>query len=670
MKGSSARDTVLATVACRGMSHRFSTWWRALSVVLLSLATVTWPSAARADTTPLVSVVHESALVRLSPRGTAHVTTTLMVSPASVAVRADVTLFPSLVTRTQLNAIVTGAGTTASPLASTGPFPLNCRHHGEVTFDVTINTQRASRPARSCAGVAPRLRLRCPIGRCGGVYPLRYRTDVGGAIVTTWSLLALQSAPVTQPLAVALVETMPPNTLTHPKRSLAALAALSDFPNAALTLGADYRTLASIELDARSHFHWRATLSRALASPLHLADAAPPGGVDFAGLASHGLKTQVAQQLVLSTDLVHALTGHVADLPVVLNGPQSPASLAALGGAGVHDVVVPEGDLAVAPSNTLTWGAPFLVPGAGPIDVLATDQPLSALVGDRGVSPGLRSALTLATLAFLHFEEPNVPVRRTVVIEAPLGSTSAVFLHDLLSGFANDPFSQLTPLTPLFNPALVGTDGAPTVRVLATPAPSSHWSGRNVSSLLTLIGAINSFDQSIQSGEERTVLHVAVARSEVVATSSARQSDIAAANALLNAQLSAFSINDSAITLAGQGTSLPITVISHAPYRVRAVLHVVTTSLSFPQGGNVPVTLSSPTQSIRVTTAKPLDNSLTLQVVLTTPNDQIVLARAALQVRVDGVSFMGYLLSVASLFVLALWWWRTNRRRPRGRHAR
>ena len=126
-----------------------------------------------------------------------------------------------------------------------------------------------------------------------------------------------------------------------------------------------------------------------------------------------------------------------------------------------------------------------------------------------------------------------------------------------------------------------------------------------------------------------------------------------------------------AITLAAAGTSLPITVSSHANYTVDAVVHLVTDGLTFPKGGDIGIIMNSPTQSIRVPTSNPLGSSLTLQVLLTTPNDQVVLARTAIQVRIAGTSVVGYLLTFGSLFVLALWWWRTNRRRThKGRHAR
>ena len=51
------------------MFHQFSSWWRALSVVLLGLATLTWPSAAQATTTPSFSVLSESSTASLNATG-------------------------------------------------------------------------------------------------------------------------------------------------------------------------------------------------------------------------------------------------------------------------------------------------------------------------------------------------------------------------------------------------------------------------------------------------------------------------------------------------------------------------------------------------------------------------------------------------------------------------
>jgi hypothetical protein len=73
---------------------------------------------------------------------------------------------------------------------------------------------------------------------------------------------------------------------------------------------------------------------------------------------------------------------------------------------------------------------------------------------------------------------------------------------------------------------------------------------------------------------------------------------------------------------------------------------------------------------MRVATSSHTGSSLTLQVIVTTPNNRLVLARAAIQVHIAGTSIVGYFLTIASLLVLAYWWLRTYRKRPKGRHAR
>jgi|GEM_PF-152662 len=670
MKVTGSRSASLAKVACNCMSHRFTTWWRALSVVLLSLATVTWPSAAWANTTPGFTVVHQNALATLSPRGVLHFATTVRLSPAKSKATASVTIFPALTTVSALSPIISGAGTTVPAMSSTGTFSLSCLKAGEATFSVSVYTKKLKNPLRSCHGEAARLHLTCTVKGCAGVYPLRYQLRVNGDTLTKWSLLAVKTRPVTTPLQVAIVETLNRTSLLHEKRSLSVLDTLGHYASSPVTLSADYETLTAIDFNQSTGTQWRAALNKALESPQHRAIDAPPGSIDFAGLSENGLTTQIPQQLALSQRVLTSLTGVYVDQPVLLSGVQTPTSLLALAGGGVSDVVMPEDELTQAPSSTLKWGAPFHVDGAGTLTALSIDGPLSALVSNASIEPGRRAALTLAWLAFLHYEYPYARSTRTAVIEQTLGSASTTFMDDLLRGLGNDPYSQLASLTPSFNSALIGTNGAPAIRTLSHTTSTSTWSAHNVSSLLTLIGAANSYAQSIRSGSEALALRVGVARTEILGNANQRQSAINAANTQLSAQLGQFSIDASAITLAGQGTSLPITVISRAPYTVDAVVHLVTDRVTFPKGNAVKVTMSSPTVSIRVPTENPQGSSLTLQVVLTTPNGQVVLARSAIQVRIAGASVVGYLLTFASVFVLGLWWWRTNRRRTKGRHAR
>jgi hypothetical protein len=650
------------------MFHRFSTWWRALSVVLLCLATVTWPTAAQAGTTPTFSIVHQDAVASLSTKGTTHFSLTLATNPKGVAPRARVTIYPRVIDRSQLSPIISGAGVTGTSLATTSTFNLRCEVHGTFTFTVDLFTGRSGSLRRNCYPVTPHMRLACHGESCDGVYPIRIEVTTNGVSNVIWSLLAVQATPVDQPLLVDYVETMDPSSWLHAKRSIQVLDTIGRHPMSSITLSADYRTLDTVAQTGTNNALFRAALNKALTSPLHQAIDAPPANIDFATLAAHGLSVEVGHQLNLSSALLKDLTGRYVDGPVLLTASPSLNSLKALHHAGVSDIVLPESDVAVPPSSTLNWGAPFNVGGAGPVTVLSSDSELSSLVQDSAIRPGLRAALTLGTLDFLHFEAPDAASSRTVVILAPVAQTSVKFLNDVLHGFAANPFVTLATLAPSFDTTLVGTNGAPATRALVAP-PTSKWSSQNVSSLSSLVDNVNAFSQAVKSSNLGNDLEVATEASEITGAPRPRQAAINAAANALHGQLANFRVDPSTITLAGSGTSIPITLFSHAHYTVVANVHLLTDQITFPKGDNVPIKLDSPTKSVRVATSGS-NGSATLQVIVTTPNNRLVLARAAIQVRITGTSIVGYFLTIASLLVLAFWWVRTYRRRPKGRHAR
>jgi hypothetical protein len=509
----------------------------------------------------------------------------------------------------------------------------------------------------------------CPALRCDGVYPLRIEVMTEGATTIQWSLLAVQSTTVVQQLRVDLIETMDPNSLAHAKRSVAVLRLLAHHPSSAITLGADYRTLETLAGEPKSS-PFRTALRKALVSPLHEAIDAPPANIDFGGLAASGFGDEVRHQLALSASLLKHLTSRSVATPVLMNGAPSIQSLRALKKVGVSDVVLPEADFTVAPSATLNWGAPFHVTDAEALTALSTDGPLSTLFADSSIKTGLRAALTLGTLAFLHFEAPNAPSPRTVVIVVPIAQSPVPLLKDVFNGFASNPFITLATLSPGLDPTLIASNGAPASRTITDPPSNAPWSSHNVASLRQLVVQVNSYAKALRSTNIGNNLTVAMEASEIVGTPSARQSGIDATSAALKGQLGVFSVDPSTITLAGSGTSIPITLTNHAPYTVMANVHLLTNQITFPRGNVVPISLNAPTKSVRVATSNHTGSSLTLRVIVTTPDNRLVLARAAIQVRIAGTSVVGYLLTIASLVVLAWWWLRTYRKRPRGRHAR
>ena len=162
----------------------------------------------------------------------------------------------------------------------------------------------------------------------------------------------------------------------------------------------------------------------------------------------------------------------------------------------------------------------------------------------------------------------------------------------------------------------------------------------------------------------------AVLAAEIVGPPQPRQDAINETGASLAREIGNFSVDPGSITLTGPGTTLPITLLSRATYSIDTVVHLLTNRLTFPKGSSAGVRLDAATKSVRFATANARGSSLTLQVLVTTPDGRVLLANSAIQVRIAGTSAVGYVLIVGSLLVLAYWWIRTTKRRCKGRHAR
>ena len=441
--------------------------------------------------------------------------------------------------------------------------------------------------------------------------------------------------------------------------SLGSLSADAKFPRMPITIGANYPTLTNVSVVAPKIL---SEFKSAVQSPVHSIISAPPGNIDFAGLVANGLTSQASNQLDYTKSLVQNATGRYIETPVLLTTTPSIATLDALAGIGVKNVVFPETALSYAPSSSLRWGAPFHVPGASALTALSIDEPLSRLMMNNHIEPGRRAAITLGTIAFLHYEAPGLTASRSVVVATSLGENSSQFVTEFLTELTHFSFAAVSPLTALFNEKNFGANGAPLTRTLV-PVRATTWSARNVASLTKLINQVTSFNQGVGSPTLSNQLSTRVAESEIVGTPSERQNAIDTAQSELNAELRKFSVNPSTITLTGTDASLPITLLSRADYTMTAVVHLVSNRLTFPKGSNVVTSLDSSTKSLRVPVTDPKGGNLTLQVIVTTPDGQVVLARSAVQVRIAGTSVVGYVISIGSLAVLALWWIKTSRRR-------
>ncbi len=665
------RDAPLASpqVACVSMFHRFSTWWRALSVVLLGLATITWPSAALAQSTPSFSVISQSSVAILSSTGSATLSLDLSI-PSGVTDAVTLALYPQILYRSEVTAIIAGTGTTSAAIATTTVASPTCATGTTLTLAVSLFSALAKGASHHCGAAPLHLRLPCNAVACDGVYPLSIAVTVDNVRRTEWSMVAVHTAGVLHPLRVDYVAVVDPSAWASAANARSDFDVIAQYGAMPLTVAVDYRPLGRALLSPTSR-SWRSALSSALSNPAHRAIAAPPASADYAGLAANGFSAEVAQQVNLAGKFLKTATGHSTDNQVFVTNPTTQGALSALAHVGVTQVVLPDTSLSVVPSTTLAWGAPFHPDALANVTALATDSGLEQLAADSSIEPGRRAALTLATLAFLHYEAPNALAVRTVVVPLNVGSLSPTYLNDLFGASQSNPFITASDLTPSYDSSLIATDNNPADRYLASSTPTV-WSSTNVTTLQSLISRTASFVQGIASTTQLVTLELYQALPEQLGSPATRQTGLNAATSYLNSQLSSFRIDDSSITLTGAGNTLPITLLSNVRYPVTLVLHLITDRLQFPtiQNQEVAVTLSAPTNPVRIPTVDRQGGSLTLQLELTTPDGKLVVARAAVQVRVAGTSVVGYILSGGSLLVLAWWWLTTYRRKSRGRHAR
>lgn len=645
------------------MFDRLPNWWRALGVVLFSLATVTWPSASGASPTPLFNLVHQDVTVSVDTPGVAHFSLTIS-HPATAKV--TLAIYPHLFARGQIALLVNGRGVSGPPTAVTTLSSAQCSTSGRaLSVRLTTDGQTVAAHCRQ-----PVLPLSCHASSCDGVFPLRYQVQFNGHTSTTWSLLAVRFSPVAVPLHLVVLGSVGPSAWEFARSATATMRTLAKFSTLPLAIGVDYRPLLDAIIgDDAVAASWRRALRGLVASPQHQAISAPPGAIDFGGLAANGLSSEVTSQLQIATGLLQGLTGRGSKKIVWDQGTSSVADLNALHAVGIEHVVINENSLQPVPSTTLAWGQPEYPTGAPGVTELATDDQLSAIVNNATIAPELRSVLAIDTMAFLHFVAPGDAATRSVVVPLYLGTVGSAFVHDFLSGLRTSPFVSAVPLVSSFAPSLVGANGtAPNWSLALTSSPS--WSVENAQSLRALVTQLHSFVAGVASTKEVALLTSAVAQAEVRGSADQRQGAIDASRALLNGQLSSFRVDNSTVTLTSQRTALPITIVSTAHYPMTVLVHLVSNALDFAKGATFPVTLNTPTTVVRVPLRHASGSEATLQVIITTPSGQVVLAHTAIPVRVTGTSVVGYLLSFVSLLILGIWWWRTNRRKTTARRAK
>lgn len=642
------------------MARRLLTPGRVIGVVLLtSSAWTTAASATVAASAPVL--VHQDAAVTLRTGQLAVAQSRWRLDGPGTAGRVQISIFPRVGTVTDLTAIAAG-GTNQAALATT-TISLACTHGSTVTLRLRVVAGTRGGPPSPCGATTGRLRLACRAGGCDGVYPLRYRFELGARETDTWSFLTLGAGPVRRPVRVALLGDLDPASVVNTVALRQSLEGLTQWRGETFTVGVDYRALTTVIGDETL----TGALRNALASPQHRVVNAPPSTVDYAGLATYA-PTQLQSSVQLGASLVRQVTGRYVDAPLYLNGPVSVGAINAL--ASLHDtsLVAPSSNTPAVATSSAGWSAPLHVSGAPSSTVLTTNDALDAVLFASGANPALASVVTENALNLLYFQNPRGDTLRSVVLAGSLAGWTPALLSQWRTDAASSRYWELSSLTPLDQPSLVGANGV--ALTYDTPTPSSTWSPQNVRAFRALSYDAHSFLSALNTPSEADVVQTLLAESAVVGSPSDRDAALASAQSTLRAQYQGISFDTGAITLTGNGAKIPVTIYSTRPYAMTAVVHLITDRLNFPNGANVPVSISAATTPLRVSADNPRGSGLILQVTLTTPNGALTLARAAIPVRYTGSSIVGYLLSAGSLLVLGLWWWRTTRRRRAPRHAR
>jgi hypothetical protein len=519
-------------------------------------------------------------------------------------------------------------------------------------------------------------------GECGDVYPVAVALYKQGsttpvARLTTFLTYQEANAPGSigngGPLNVGLV--LPDSTATDTKTLAAVLAANADVPTTLAVNPAGVQKSAVPEPKATT----RALTQLGSLEGEQVLDQ-PYEPIDVAALSEAKIPGEIKAQMTRGNEILHAAglrpaAGPWVDTTSSFSQGDSADLATGLQEVGSSQLVLNEGDLTSAGLSNYTFAQPFnLDLGHGStITAMAADSSLSARFTAHPNDPVLGAEQLLAGLFFVHFENAALAQARGVVIMPPPSwQASKSFLDTLLRGLSGN--AALTPVTldQLFQKVPVGGNREPVLRHLQA-GPATHGITHGAAVKIGLARQqLSSYTGAI-SGHvppEMVALSDGLLSTERQGLSAPRRA------AALASYQRAFTDQTGRISLAGQETvtftarqaSIPITVLSSAPYPVNVVVTLASDKFTFPNGNTRRLTLDRPTTSVRVTAqARTSGDRLPIDVLLHTSNGQLLLAHTVLTVHSTAISFVGVALTVLAGVVLLVWWARTWRKARRKR---
>jgi hypothetical protein len=519
-------------------------------------------------------------------------------------------------------------------------------------------------------------------GTCGDVYPVAialYRQNSTTPIARLTTFLTYQEAGAPGsigrggPLEVGLVL---PDSTTATTKTLA--ATLADHPTVPTTLAVNPAGLQKTDVaDPKA-------ASRALAQLSSLDGdqvlTQPYEPIDLAAMSEAKIPSEISAQVTRGDEILHAAglrptAGPWVDTASSFSQGDSADLAAGLQEAGSTQLVMNEGDLTGAGLSNYTFAQPFnLDLGHGStVTAIAADSSLGARFTADTNDPVLDAEQLLAGLFFVHFENASLAQPRGVVIMPPANwKASKLFLDTLLGGLTQNDALKPVALDQLFTDVPVGGNREPAVRHLQGGPATNGISHTAAAKIGLARQQLSSYTDAISGRvpSEMVTLSDALLATEARGLSATRRA------AVLSSYERAFAAQTGRVSLAGQETvtftarqaSIPITVLSSAPYPVNVVVTLASDKFTFPNGNTRRLTLDRPTTSVRVTAqARTSGDRLPIDVTLHTPNGQLLLAHTVLTVHSTAISFVGVALTVLAGAVLVVWWARTWRKARRQR---
>ncbi len=519
-----------------------------------------------------------------------------------------------------------------------------------------------------------------------GVYPVEVRLVHEGAVLDrlVTHLVRLpgstSEAPALQ-VAVVLPVDAGPGIAPSGRRRVdpvgedrltALLDALLDHPDLPLTVVPTPDTVAGLSGSSSLTRLRRAVDGRQVVSSQYVP-------VDLSAWVSAGLDEDIARQTTAGDA---ALAEHLVERPdrrtAVADATLSPDALTRLEELGADQVVVPSNALAPVDPTAFptTVAQPFgVLDGDGNVArAVAADAALAAHVDSTG-DPVLDATNLLTDLAVLWFDRPTQ--QRGVAVTLPRRwDPSPAFLETLLSGLGAS--SIVTPATvdELFTRVPDATaggaddpDGPLLVRTLAPQPAPSLGSYPEVLPLTRLtaegFASMAGRDNPVVTSMQRRLL---VSGSADFGRAQRRAYLDAISRQIDRASAAVVAPESGNVTLTSRDGSIPLNLSNENLYDVTVRLRFDSDKLTFPDGDTVIVHLPASTvTSLDIAVRARSSGTFPLRLVVTSPDEIVVVSRSRFTVRSTAVSGVGLVLSVGAGLFLALWWASHFRRVRRAR---